>query len=288
MKVLVLGARGMLGQDLVKTLAPEYEVIPWDLTEIDITREQETAERILEIRPRVIINCAAYTNVDQCETHREQAFLVNADGTKHVGLASKKVRARLIHLSTDYVFDGKASTPYRETDPPNPVSVYGQSKLQGEIYLGQIGGDHLIIRTAWLYGPQGRNFVEAILAQAGEGRQIRVVNDQKGSPTFTGDLSRAIKDLLATKEQGIFHLTNSGSCTWFDFALQILEEGGYRGTEVQPISSEELGRPARRPAYSLLDNSRYERISGKKMPSWRGALKEYFLSRAKERLPKHK
>jgi len=279
-KVLVLGARGMLGQDLTKILAPEYEVIPWDLAEMDITREKETAEKITKVRPRVIINCAAYTNVDQCETHREQAFLVNAEGTKHVALASNKVQARLVHLSTDYVFDGTASTPYRETDSPNPMSVYGQSKLQGEIYIGQIGGDHLIIRTAWLYGRRGRNFVEAILAQAAEGKPIRVVNDQKGSPTFTGDLSQAIKRVLPAKEQGIFHLTNSGSCTWFDFALRILEEGGFQGTEVRPISSEELGRPARRPAYSILDNSRYERVSGQKMRCWQEALKEYFLSRA--------
>lgn len=281
MKVLVLGARGMLGQDLVKILAPEFEIIPWDLAEIDITGERETMEKIMNLRPQAIINCAAYTNVDQCETHREQAFLVNAEGTKHVALASYRVNARFVHLSTDYVFDGTASTPYQEVDPPNPTSVYGQSKLQGEIYIRQSGGDHLIIRTAWLYGPRGRNFVEAILGQAAEGRQIRVVNDQQGSPTFTQDLSRAIKGLLPMTEQGIFHLTNSGSCTWHEFALRILEEGGFQGTEVRPISSNELGRSAKRPAYSILDNSRYEQVSGNHMRSWQGALKEYFLSRGK-------
>ena len=281
MKALVLGARGMLGQDLVKILAPEYEIIPWDLAEIDITREKETLEKIVKVRPQVIINCAAYTNVDQCETHREQAFLVNAEGTKHVALASYTVKARFVHLSTDYVFDGTASIPYREDNSPNPMSVYGQSKLQGEIYVRQIGGDHLIIRTAWLYGPRGKNFVEAILSQAAEGKQIRVVNDQQGSPTFTRDLSQAIKGLLPITEQGIFHLTNSGSCTWFEFALHILEESGFKGNEVRPISSKELGRPAKRPAYSILDNSRYEQISENKMRSWQEALKEYFNSRIK-------
>jgi dTDP-4-dehydrorhamnose reductase len=280
-KALVLGARGMLGQDLVKILAPEYEIIPWDLAEIDITREKETLEKIVKVRPQVIINCAAYTNVDQCETHRDQAFLVNAEGTKHVALASYTVKARFVHLSTDYVFDGTASIPYREDNSPNPMSVYGQSKLQGEIYVRQIGGDHLIIRTAWLYGPRGKNFVEAILSQAAEGKQIRVVNDQQGSPTFTRDLSQAIKGLLPITEQGIFHLTNSGSCTWFEFALHILEESGFKGNEVRPISSKELGRPAKRPAYSILDNSRYEQISENKMRSWQEALKEYFNSRIK-------
>ena len=281
MKALVLGARGMLGQDLVKILAPEYEIIPWDLAEIDITREKETLEKIVKVRPQVIINCAAYTNVDQCETHRDQAFLVNAEGTKHVALASYTVKARFVHLSTDYVFDGTASIPYREDNSPNPMSVYGQSKLQGEIYVRKIGGDHLIIRTAWLYGPRGKNFVEAILSQAAEGKQIRVVNDQQGSPTFTRDLSQAIKGLLPMTEQGIFHLTNSGSCTWFEFALHILEESGFKGNEVRPISSKELGRPAKRPAYSILENSRYEQISGNKMRSWQEALKEYFNSRIK-------
>ncbi|MBP1712480.1 MAG: dTDP-4-dehydrorhamnose reductase [Deltaproteobacteria bacterium] len=281
MKALVLGARGMLGQDLVKILAPEYEIIPWDLAEIDITREKETLEKIVKVRPQVIINCAAYTNVDQCETHRDQAFLVNAEGTKHVALASYTVKARFVHLSTDYVFDGTASIPYREDNSPNPMSVYGQSKLQGEIYVRKIGGDHLIIRTAWLYGPRGKNFVEAILSQAAEGKQIRVVNDQQGSPTFTRDLSQAIKGLLPITEQGIFHLTNSGSCTWFEFALHILEESGFKGNEVRPISSKELGRPAKRPAYSILDNSRYEQISENKMRSWQEALKEYFNSRVK-------
>ena len=281
MKALVLGARGMLGQDLVKILAPEYEIIPWDLAEIDITREKETLEKIVKVRPQVIINCAAYTNVDQCETHRDQAFLVNAEGTKHVALASYTVKARFVHLSTDYVFDGTASIPYREDTSPNPMSVYGQSKLQGEIYVRKIGGDHLIIRTAWLYGPRGKNFVEAILSQAAEGKQIRVVNDQQGSPTFTRDLSQAIKGLLPMTEQGIFHLTNSGSCTWFEFALHILEESEFKGNEVRPISSKELGRPAKRPAYSILDNSRYEQISENKMRSWQEALKEYFNSRIK-------
>jgi len=187
--------------------------------------------------------------------------------------------ARLIHLSTDYVFDGTAETPYKEDARPNPISVYGQSKLQGEIHIREIGGDYLIIRTAWLYGPRGRNFVEAILSQAEQGKEIRVVDDQRGAPTFTRDLSRAIKGLLSIREQGIFHVTNSGSCTWFEFTLRILEESGFKETKVRPISSKELGRPAKRPPYSILDISRYERSSGDKMRYWQEALKDYFPSR---------
>jgi dTDP-4-dehydrorhamnose reductase len=280
-KVLVLGARGMLGQDLVEILAPEYEVIPWDLAEIDITRERETIEKIKGIRPQAIINCAAYTDVDACETHRDRALLVNAEGARHVALASTAIKARLIHLSTDYVFNGAAILPYKESSPPNPVSVYGQSKLQGELYIRQIVEDYVIIRTAWLYGPRGRNFVEAILRQAEAGKEIRVVNDQQGSPTFTGDLGLAIKSLLPIAEQGIFHVTNSGSCTWFEFSMRILEEGGYKETKAIPISSNELGRPAKRPAYSILDLSHYEETTGYKMRSWQDALKDYFHLRVR-------
>ncbi len=282
MRVLVLGAQGMLGQDLVEIFTAECEMIGWDFAEIDITREQETVEKIRKIRPHTIINCAAYTNVDGCETHRDRAFLVNAEGAKHVALASTAAKARLIHLSTDYVFDGTGTIPYEENSPPNPLSVYGKSKLQGEIYVRQFGEDPLIIRTAWLYGPRGKNFVEAILAQAATRKQIRVVNDQKGSPTFTKDLSQAVKILMKKSEGGIFHVTNSGSCTWHEFALRILVEKGLGHISVLPISSDELGRPASRPAYSILNCSRYEQISGKAMRPWPEALHDYFCFQSKQ------
>jgi len=266
----------MLGQDLTKILAPEYEVIPWDLAEMDITREKETAEKITKVRPRVIINCAAYTNVDQCETHREQAFLVNAEGTKHVALASNKVQARLVHLSTDYVFDGTASTPYRETDSPNPMSVYGQSKLQGEIYIGQIGGDHLIIRTAWLYGARGKNFVQAILEKAKTTGRLTVVDDQTGSPTCTRDLAAATELLVDKNARGIFHVTNRGWCTWFDFAKKILQEAHLTDVELSPIKTAELERAAKRPAYSVMSGQKFMSITGKTMQPWQLAFSDYF------------
>ncbi len=276
MKVLVLGAKGMLGKDLVEILGPEHEMISWDLAEIDITHEQETIAKIKRIRPQAIINCAAYTDVDGCEANQARAFLVNAEGAKHVALASAAAESRLIHLSTDYVFGGRATTPYKENSPTDPASVYGQSKLRGEAYIREIGGNHLIIRTAWLYGRGGRNFVEAILRQAAAGKEIRVVNDQRGSPTFTKDLSRAIHFLLKTGETGIFHITNSGSCTWYEFALRILQEKNLGHIRVLPVSSEELGRPAKRPAYSILDCGRYEQITQKTMRPWAEALQDYF------------
>jgi dTDP-4-dehydrorhamnose reductase len=266
----------MLGQDLVEILASQNEVTGWDLADLDITRERETTEQIRRIHPQVIINCAAYTNVDGCEIQKDQAFRVNAEGARNVALASAAAQARLVHLSTDYVFDGAADKPYTENAPSNPLNIYGQSKLQGEIYIREVWKDHLIIRTAWLYGPKGNNFVKAILRQAAGGNDLRVVNDQRGSPTFTRDLSGAIRDLLAITEKGTFHVTNSGSCTWYEFALEILRVNGLKDIKVHPITSNNLDRPAKRPAYSILDCSRYERVTGKKMRSWLEGLRNYF------------
>ena len=279
MRVLVLGAQGMLGRDLVEILPPSYEVIGWDLQDLDVTRAEQTNEKIARLHPRFIINCAAYTDVDACETKSGLAFAVNSEGVRNLAIAALAIQARLIHLSTDYVFDGASQRPYQENDPPFPLNLYGQSKLRGEILLRESGADHLIVRTAWLYGPRGRNFVEAILRQAEAGKELRVVDDQQGSPTFTRDLSLAIRDLLGCGESGIFHVTNSGSCTWCDFAREILKQKGIGAIKVHPISTEELGRPAKRPNFSLLDCSRYERVAGKKMRPWKEGLRDYFLFR---------
>ncbi len=281
MKILVIGAKGMLGRDLVETLSSSWEVTGWDLQELDITRGEETEERIAGLRPRFIINCAAYTDVDGCESKADLAFAVNAEGVRNLALAALALKARVVHFSTDYVFDGASKIPYKPDDPPSPLNVYGRSKLQGETLLRESGADFLIVRTAWLYGARGNNFVEAILRQAQAGKELRVVDDQQGSPTFTRDLSCAIRDLLEAEANGVFHVTNSGSCTWYEFARKILEEGGLSTVKVHPISAEELGRPARRPAFSILDCSRYETVSGKKIRPWREGLRGYFLSREK-------
>jgi dTDP-4-dehydrorhamnose reductase len=279
LKILVVGAGGMLGRDLAEILGSAGEVTAWDLPELDITRAGETREKIVGLGPGIIINCAAFTDVDGCESRPDFAFAVNAEGVRNLALAALPLKAILVHLSTDYVFSGDSSRPYRPDDLPAPRNTYGRSKLQGEVFLRESGADHLLVRTAWLYGPRGRNFVEAILRQAEAGKELRVVDDQKGSPTFTRDLSSAIRDLLAAGVRGVFHLTNSDSCTWHGFALEILRQKRIENVKIRAISSEELGRPARRPAFSVLDCSRYEEACGKKMRPWREGLEEYFSFR---------
>ncbi|RPJ05287.1 MAG: dTDP-4-dehydrorhamnose reductase, partial [Deltaproteobacteria bacterium] len=198
-RILVIGAKGMLGRDLVPVLQSslsEAEVIGWDIEEIDIREEKDARSKIEGLKPEVVVNAAAYTDVDGCEKNRDEAFRVNAEGMKHVAAGSREVGAKVVYLSTDYVFDGKKGDPYLETDLPNPLSVYGQTKLKGEEYLRERVEDHLIIRTQWLYGRYGKNFVAAILRQAKEKPVLSIVDDQTGSPTYTVDLSRALAALL--------------------------------------------------------------------------------------------
>jgi dTDP-4-dehydrorhamnose reductase len=275
MKVLILGARGMLGKDLVPILSTENEVLGRDIDDFDISDQKRVQKEIETFHLEVVINAAAYTDVDGCESRRELAFSVNAESARNVALACAETRARMIHLSTDYVFNGHSQTPYCEEDPPNPLNVYGASKLQGERYIQETLRNYLIIRTEWLYGRHGKNFVDTILTSAGQQKELRVVDDQRGAPTFTKDLGLAIGRLIKIEALGVLHVTNSGSCTWFEFAHQILREKGLNQGQVVPISSAELARPARRPAYSVLDCRKFERLTGRKMRPWEEALKEY-------------
>ena len=277
MRVLVLGAQGMLGKDLVPILSLKKQVLARDIDDFDITDDQRVEREIKALHPQVVINAAAYTNVDGCEAKKELAFSVNADAARKVALGCRAAGARMIHLSTDYVFDGSSTIPYREEDPPAPLNVYGASKLQGEWNIREILEDHLIIRTAWLYGHYGKNFVGTILRLADQQEELRVVNDQRGAPTFTRDLSRAIDRLLQEKIAGTLHVTNSGACTWFEFARQILKEKQKNAVWVIPITSAQLARPAKRPANSMLDCSRFQKIIGQKMRPWEEALKEYLF-----------
>jgi len=276
-KVLILGARGMLGKDLVPIASAKNHVLGRDIDDFDITDQERVKKELIAVRPQVVINAAGYTDVDGCESKRELAFSANAEGARNVALGCAAIGAKMIHLSTDYVFDGSSRVPYREEDLPRPLNVYGSSKLQGERYIQEIMKNYLIIRTEWLYGRHGRNFVDTILRIATQQKELRVVDDQRGAPTFTKDLSSAIDRLIGTEARGILHVTNSGSCTWFEFAGQVLREKNPTNREVQiiPISSTELARPARRPAYSLMDCQRYEQLTGSKMRSWQEALKEY-------------
>ena len=275
MKVLVLGAGGMLGKDLVPILSVKGQVWARDIDDFDITDPKRVQREVEALQPQVLVNAAAYTDVDGCESRKELAFAVNAEGARNVARACAAIGGRMIHLSTDYVFDGSSRIPYGEENLPNPRNVYGSSKLQGERYIQEILENHLIVRTEWLYGRHGKNFVDTILKYAGQQKELRVVDDQRGSPTFTRDLSFALERLIGIEARGILHVTNSGSCTWFEFARQILREKGYDHVQVIPISSEELSRPARRPASSVMDCQRYEKLTGRKMRPWKEAIKEY-------------
>jgi dTDP-4-dehydrorhamnose reductase len=275
LKILVLGAGGMLGKDLVPILSAKGQVWARDIGDFDITDPKKVQREVEALQPQVLVNAAAYTDVDGCESKKETAFAVNGEGARNVALACAAIGGRMIHLSTDYVFDGSSRIPYREEDIPNPLNVYGSSKLQGERYIQEILENHLIIRTEWLYGRHGKNFVDTILRHAEQQKELRVVDDQRGSPTFTKDLSFALERLIGIEARGILHVTNSGSCTWFEFTRQILREKGYNHIQVIPISSEELARPARRPASSVMDCQRYEKLTGRKMRPWKEALKEY-------------
>ena len=277
MKILVIGARGMLGRDLQPILSDQHEVIGKDIQDLDITDPLQIENEVDALRPQAVINAAAFTDVDGCESQEERAFAVNAEGAGHVALACRKTGARLIHLSTDYVFDGASRVPYTEDAPPRPLNVYGESKLRGEKAVQKAGGNHLILRTAWLYGRHGKNFVDTILRLASQQEELRVVDDQRGSPTFTRDLSRAIASLMDKDVRGILHVTNSGACSWFEFAKRILslKPPFQRPVRILPIPSSELIRPAKRPAFSVLNCSRFEKEVGTGMRNWERGLEEY-------------
>jgi dTDP-4-dehydrorhamnose reductase len=277
MRILLFGARGMLGRDLQPILSGGHEVIGKDIEDLDITDPKQVQKQVEALQPQTVINAAAFTDVDGCESQKDLAFKVNAEGAGHVARACRKADARLIYLSTDYVFDGTSQVPYSEEALPNPINVYGESKLQGEKAVQEAEANHLILRTAWLYGKHGKNFVDTILRLVSQQKELRVVDDQQGSPTFTRDLSQAIAQLLEKDVRGILHVTNSGSCSWFEFAQKILETKGIPGwkTRVIPISSRQLNRPARRPSNSVLDCSRFKDLTGNTMRPWEGALGDY-------------
>jgi len=275
MRVLITGSKGMLGTDLAEALRPNQHVIGVDLEELDITDLDRVRQKIRDTSPQMVINCAAYTNVDGCETNEEQAYQVNALGARNLAVACCETGAAMVQLSTDYVFPGTETKPYREDDPTGPMSVYGMSKLSGENYVRSLCSRHYIVRTSWLFGAHGPNFVRTILRLAEERDLLTVVDDQAGSPTYTRDLAGALVRLITRPAYGTYHLTNSGSCTWYEFCKEILAEAGITGVEVKPITSAELDRPAPRPAYSIMDNF-YWRLHGyQPLRQYREALRDY-------------
>jgi dTDP-4-dehydrorhamnose reductase len=275
--ILVIGANGMLGRDVMALIGPAARGV--DIDEIDITSLESTERVIRTLKPETVINCAAYTDVDGCETNVETAMQVNGEGVAHLALATREIGARLVHVSTDYVFDGSKGSPYVEDDAPCPLGVYGESKLAGELNAG-FNPDHLIVRTQWLFGLHGKNFVETMLRLAVEKDEIAVVDDQVGSPTWTVDLAHAVLALLKSGHRGIYHAANAGFCSWNGFAQAIFEEAGLP-VKVRGMTTDELNRPARRPLYSTLDCSKLEQDAGFRLQPWRSALKTYLQLRNK-------
>jgi dTDP-4-dehydrorhamnose reductase len=278
---LVAGSKGMLGTDLVRLLQERgIQTIALDLNEIDIRRADSVMDAFIEYQPGVVINVAALTDVDGCESRSEEAYSINALGPKNLATASLDTGAFLVHISTDYVFDGTKRTPYMEEDPINPLGVYGRSKAEGERLVREILPKmHCIVRTQWLYGLHGKNFVEAILSQAQKKDVLKVVNDQRGCPTYAPDLATSLIKLCELCPPGTFHVTNSGETTWYEFAWKILKLAGLSNVRVEPMTTEELGRPAPRPAYSVMDNSRFVALTGSSLRSWERALAAYLEER---------
>ncbi len=285
MRLVVLGARGMLGQALAWRLADSpHEALLWGRQELNITFPGPGAaprfKPLREAKPDAVINCAAMTDVDGAETHLAEAIEANARAPSALAAACQEIGAHLVHVSTDYVFDGTKTGPYLETDPTAPLNAYGRSKCEGEQGVLKHLPTAAIVRTAWLYGRGGRNFVDTILKKAAEGASLRVVDDQRGSPTWTHDLAGALLAVAQKRPSGILHVTNSGHCTWFDLARAIVEEAQALGripaqVPVTPVASAEFPRPAKRPANSVLDNSRFIALTGKPLRPWREALVEY-------------
>jgi dTDP-4-dehydrorhamnose reductase len=280
-RVLITGASGMLGSDLGPVLAAAgYEVLARPKSDLDITDEKEVSRALAEVRPDVLVNCAAFTKVDACETD-PRALEVNAKAVGLLADACGHVSAQLVQVSTDFVFDGSKRAPYVEDDPAEPLSAYGRGKRAGEEEALRLPGS-LVVRSSWLFGRSGWNFIEAILNQVESGKErLSVVNDQIGRPTSATDLSEAILALLEAGASGIYHFANRGEVSWYEFAREILWLAGHGGVPIDATTSEALARPAPRPPYSTLDTGKYERLTGRPVRHFRDPLAEYLALRAR-------
>jgi len=275
MRCLVTGSEGMLGTELVEFLRRQNEeVVGWDLPKHDVTDVEKTINGIHQVGPDVVFHLAARTDVDGCEDDVAGATSVNFQGTWAVALGVEELSRKVVYVSTDYVFDGRSNRPYRESDKANPLSVYGRTKLMGENAITRTCRHHFIVRTSWLYGKHGRNFVDTIRQKSAQVPRIEVVGDQVGSPTFARDLCRPLWDLARSKYFGLYHVTNSGQCSWFELAQEVVKLTGSK-SEVVPIDTATAARRAPRPAYSVLENREFKRRFGKELRPWQEALRGY-------------
>ena|ERR1700722_6440351 len=280
MRILIIGSNGLLGSDLVEDWTGDV-LIPANLLDADIREPEQVRRLVARERPDWIILAAGYTDVDGSEHDPDLAFAVNHDGVRNVSIVAREFGAKLCYLSTDYIFDGAANRPYEPEDPAHPLNVYGASKAAGEKAVQEQAGHSLIARTSWLFGASKACFPEKILLSADSLPELKVVSDQIGSPTYTRDLAGAIRDLVRTGAHGILNITNSGSCSWFEFAKETLRKAG-RNTPIYSITSAEAGRPARRPAYSVLSPEPLA-LCGITMRSWQEALAAYLVELRRRR-----
>lgn len=290
-KILLTGSDGQVGQDLQQTLVPLGEVIATNRQQLDLTSPDSIRQVIQEIKPDIIVNSAAYTAVDKAETESDLAFAVNGIAPAIIAEEAKKIGAFLLHISTDYVFDGKKNTPYLETDVTHPLGVYGQTKLAGEQGIEKNGDRYVILRTAWVYGTKGKgNFVKTMLRLGQQKEQLGIVSDQVGTPTWSYDIANTISQMLTqlnlTETREIYHFTNTGVASWYDLAMAIFEEAKNIGfpltiKQVNPITTEEYPTPAKRPHYSVLSGKKTAKLLGYNAPYWRDSLKEMLMKLSK-------
>lgn len=274
-KIIVTGCNGQLGRAVNKHYAGDntYEFVNTDVGELDITSIDKVMEFARDVKPYAIINCAAHTGVDACETEGDKAYRINAIGPRNLSIAATETGAKIIHISTDYVFDGKGTRPYTEFDAVGPQGMYGLTKLEGENFVKEFADRYFIIRTAWLYG-DGKNFVKAMLSKSETNDKVRVVKDQVGSPTSAEELAKAIAYLLPTENYGLFHGTCEGDCSWSEFAEEIFRLAGKK-TVVEAITTEEFGAAAPRPAYSILENYMFKLTTDFMFADWKDAIEKY-------------
>ncbi|MHB8882626.1 MAG: dTDP-4-dehydrorhamnose reductase [Thermodesulfovibrionales bacterium] len=272
MKVALTGSEGMLGQDIRRVFS-EDELIGFTYGSLDVTVLDDVMRRMREARPDVLVHAAAYTDVDRAEAEPEQAYRVNGMGTRNLAMAAEELRIPIVYLSTDYVFDGTKQTAYDEWDQACPINQYGLSKLMGERFVASLTNRHYIVRTSWLYGKSGKNFVETICRLLAERESLDVVDDQRGCPTYTFDLAVKLRELLG-RGYGTYHITNSGACSWYEFAVKIAELKGHH-KKINPVTSDKFPRPAKRPANSVLGNTMLRLEGPEPLRRWEEALADY-------------
>ncbi|MBF7145253.1 dTDP-4-dehydrorhamnose reductase [Bacillus toyonensis] len=276
-RIIVTGANGQLGKQMVEELSPDlYEVYPFDKNGLDITNMSQVMYILKQIHPHVIIHCAAYTKVDAAEEEEDLAYLVNAIGTRNVAVVAQNLGAKFVYISTDYVFPGDKVNGYHEFHQPAPINIYGASKYAGEQFVKDLHNQYFIIRTSWLYGKYGNNFVKTMIRLGEEKESLSIVADQVGSPTYVKNLIAVIKNLIDTSLYGTYHVSNSGSCSWYEFAKEIFSQSN-KQVKILPVSTEEFGAKAPRPKYSIFQHRMLHLNGFSQMPSWEEGLESFFI-----------